>query len=143
VKSLGPRPAAQQALSHPPPQTAHSELNEATSGLVRGATKSTLADWTGGPDDDEVKFLYGGEKRQRGGRKKRKKNEQDETVLQNWDDIYDPSRPNNYEFYKNSDEQIQEVREWKDRLYAHRIVKQRSDDSDREDCDRRGPLKSM
>lgn len=54
-------------------------------------------------------------------------------MVQNWDDIYDPSRPNNYEDYKNSDEKIAEVREWKDRLYAHRMRARSSDlDSDEE-----------
>ena len=75
-----------------------------------------------------------GEKRQRGGRKKRKKNKQQEApVAQNWDDVYDPSRPNSYEAYKNSDEKIREVRDWKDRLYAHRIRRHDSDYSDSDD----------
>ena len=46
-------------------------------------------------------------------------------MVQNWDDIYDPSRPNNYEDYKNSEEKLAEIREWKDRLYAHRMARQR------------------
>ena len=50
--------------------------------------------------------------------------------MQNWDDIYDPSRPNSYEDYKNSDEKIAEIREWKDRLYAHRMARRRSRSSD-------------
>jgi len=70
----------------------------------------------------------GGEKRQRGGRKKRKKNHQEErVVVQNWDDIYDPSRPNNYEDYKRSDEKWAEIRDWKDRLYAHRYAKEKAE----------------
>ena len=59
--------------------------------------------------------------------------------MQNWDDIYDPSRPNNYEEYKHSDERIREVREWKDRLYAHRMVRSHSDYSDSEDDARKMP----
>lgn len=86
--------------------------------------KSSLADWA---DDDDA--YYAGEKRQRGGRKKRKKNRDMREFVQNWDDIYDPSRPNNYEEYKHSDEQIAEVREWKDRLYAHRMARSPSRDS--------------
>lgn len=82
-----------------------------------------------------------GEKRQRGGRKKRKKN-QESHVPQNWDDIYDPSRPNSYEEYKNSDEKIREVREWKDRLYAHRMARKRSSDLDSEDEERQRPQMS-
>ncbi|XHG00617.1 hypothetical protein AWENTII_004050 [Aspergillus wentii] len=74
-----------------------------------------------------------GEKRQRGGRKKRKKNREPQEFIQNWDDIYDPSRPNNYEEYKHSDEQIAEVREWKDRLYSHRMVQSPTRDSDSEE----------
>ena len=87
-----------------------------------------MADWTGIGDDDDVNGFYGGsaEKRQRGGRKKRKKNNREEAIVaQDWDDIYDPSRPNNYGEYKHSEEKIQEVRDWKDRLYAHRIARNR------------------
>jgi len=54
--------------------------------------------------------------------------------VQDWDDIYDPTRPNNYEEYKHSDEKIREVRDWKDRLYAHRMARKSSEkDSDDED----------
>ncbi|KAE8310921.1 hypothetical protein BDV41DRAFT_566208 [Aspergillus transmontanensis] len=79
--------------------------------------------------EDDVNDFYAGPKRQRGGRKKRKKNKDTREFAQDWDDIYDPSRPNSYEEYKHSDEQISEVREWKDRLYAHRIVRSPSRDS--------------
>lgn len=92
---------------------------------------SSLADWAA-TEDDDVNGFYTGEKRQRGGRKKRKKNREAQEFYQNWDDIYDPSRPNNYEEYKNSDEKIAEVREWKDRLYAHRMTRSLSRDSDTE-----------
>ena len=97
----------------------------------KAPVKSTLADWTADGDDD-INGFYGVEKRQRGGRKKRKKNKEETNVPQNWDDIYDPSRPNSYEEYKNSDEKISEIREWKDRLYAHRMARQRSSDSESE-----------
>lgn len=91
----------------------------------RPAPKSTLADWTG--DGEDVNGFYGGgEKRQRGGKKKRKKGREEYSAPQDWDDIYDPSRPNNYEEYKNGDEKIREVREWKDRLYAHRLARKRT-----------------
>jgi len=94
-------------------------------------TKVTLADWTADGDDEDVNGFFGGEKRQRGGRKKRKKNkEESSTVVQNWDDIYDPSRPNSYDEYKNSDEKILELREWKDKLYAHRVARRRTSDTD-------------
>ena len=91
-------------------------------------SKSTLADWAATEDDDFGYYM--GEKRQRGGRKKRKKNREERSIPQNWDDIYDPSRPNNYEAYRHSDEKISEVREWKDRLYAHRMRRSPSMDSD-------------
>jgi splicing factor 45 len=81
-------------------------------------SKTTIDDWAATPDEDE---WYHGEKRQRGGRKKRKKNKEVAVVEHNWDDIYDPSRPNSYEEYKHSEEKIFEVREWKDILYRHRM----------------------
>ncbi|KAJ5635284.1 G-patch DNA repair protein [Penicillium longicatenatum] len=99
--------------------------------------KPTLADWAAEDDD----YGYVGEKRQRGGRKKRKKNHEPHEIPQNWDDIYDPSRPNNYEEYRHSDEKILEVREWKDRLYAHRMRRSLSKDSDSDDYDR--PMNRM
>lgn len=96
--------------------------------------KSSLADWAATEDDDFGYYM--GEKRQRGGRKKRKKNREPQAFVQNWDDIYDPSRPNNYEEYRQSDEKILEVREWKDRLYAHRMRRSLSRDSDSDDYGR-------
>ncbi|KMU87203.1 hypothetical protein CIHG_04647 [Coccidioides immitis H538.4] len=107
-------------------------------GAAGPQAKSTLADWTATADDDDVNGFYG-EKRQRGGRKKRKKN-RDAEVVYNWDDIYDPSRPNNYDQYKHSDEKIREVREWKDRLYAHRMARRMSSDMESDDDYRRRPM---
>ena len=89
----------------------------------RPSAKTTLADWTAEGQDNDANEFYGGEKRQRGGRKKRKKVKEEIHALQNWDDIYDPSRPNNYEDYKHSDERIMEITEWKDKLYSHRSAK--------------------
>ena len=94
------------------------------------APKATLADWTANDNDDEenVNSFHQGEKRQRGGRKKRKKgNKGGEAaqIVQDWDDIYDPTRPNNYEEYVNSDEKRREIREWKEKLYAHRRTRRR------------------
>ncbi|CAD6583870.1 MAG: hypothetical protein ASARMPREDX12_001472 [Alectoria sarmentosa] len=125
-KSSAPKPPA-AAPSTPLPDVISFESASVT---ARAPTKTTLADWTAEGEDNDVNGFYGGEKRQRGGRKKRKKNKEESRVPQNWDDIYDPSRPNNYEDYKHSDERIMEIREWKDRLYAHRLVKRRDSEPD-------------
>ncbi|MCJ1260056.1 hypothetical protein MMC24_007896 [Lignoscripta atroalba] len=133
-----PKSKAPLPKSTPPAIQQIGAVPDAPSTVSRLAAKSTLADWTAG-DDDDVNGFYGGEKRQRGGRKKRKKNKEESHVPQNWDDIYDPSRPNSYEEYKHSDEKIREVREWKDRLYAHRMARRRSSYSDSEDESRPRP----
>ncbi|EFQ98849.1 hypothetical protein MGYG_01864 [Nannizzia gypsea CBS 118893] len=128
---------AKSGISKPPVITgsaspAAPDEGTASSAVTTGRAtgKSTLADWTATADDDDVNGYYGGEKRQRGGRKKRKKNYEAEVVLQNWDDIYDPTRPNSYEAYRHSEEKIREVKEWKDRLYAHRLAQQYNSDMD-------------
>jgi splicing factor 45 len=61
--------------------------------------KTTLEDWVG--DDDDVNGFHSAnrERQQRGGRKKRKKNKATPLSSTNWDDIYDPLRPNSYEEY--------------------------------------------
>ena len=79
--------------------------------------------------------------RQRGGRKKRKKNKAPVEAVQSWDDVYDPSRPNNYDEYKHSEEKIREVREWKDLLYRHRTRRRTSSDYDSDASDGR-PMNS-
>ncbi|PMD56712.1 uncharacterized protein K444DRAFT_631884 [Hyaloscypha bicolor E] len=112
------------------PQTA------AASSVARPPAKTTLADWTG-VEDDDVNGFYGGEKRQRGGRKRKRKPKEEQVAVQDWDDIYDPTRPNNYEEYKHSDEKIREVREWKDRLYAHRMARKSASDKDSDEEDYR------
>ena len=117
-------PASKSAVPPPPDAASEIPLPNQPSVPLQGPTKTTIKDWTtSAADDGNVDEFYAGEKRARGGRKKRKKNRAAEEVLQNWDDIYDPSRPNNYDEYKNSEEKIREVREWKDRLYAHRVRK--------------------
>lgn len=99
------------------------------------APKTTLADWVAtASDDEDVNNFYQGEKRQRGGRKKRKKNKEAAVVTQHWDDIYDPSRPNNYEEYKHSEEKIREIRDWKDLLYRHKMKRRDSSGSASDDC---------
>ncbi|OCT51678.1 G-patch domain containing protein [Cladophialophora carrionii] len=148
-----PQVAAQKAkakaiaskFSIPPPATTPTPAAEATGpgttdplSSQPAAPRTTIADWTAtASDDEDFSHLYT-EKRPRGGRKKRKKNKEAAPVTQNWDDIYDPSRPNNYEEYKHSEEKIREVREWKDLLYRHRM--KRRDYSDSEDEEYRRPM---
>ncbi len=116
---------------------------DSTAATPKPATKATLADWTANGVDNDVNGFFGGEKRQRGGRKKRKKNREEPTTsVQNWDDIYDPSRPNSYEEYKNSDEKILELRAWKDKLYAHRLARRHTSDSDSGEANDSGQEKS-
>lgn len=120
----------------PLPNEAETGASDAPAATV----KSSIAAWTATASDDEAANFYG-EKRQRGGRKKRKKHRETQEIVQNWDDIYDPSRPNNYEEYKHSEEKIREVREWKDLLYRHRMKRRGSSDYDSDESDRR-PLNS-
>ncbi|TKA48944.1 hypothetical protein B0A54_01020 [Friedmanniomyces endolithicus] len=85
--------------------------------------RSNFADWVG--DEDEDYFVDDKPKPERGGRNKKKKKggklQQEATRSWSWDDIYDPSMPNNYADYKGSDEQIMEIRDWKARLYYHQL----------------------
>lgn len=102
--------------------------------------KSSIADWTATASDDEWANLER-QPRQRGGRKKRRKNRDTQEITTNWDDIYDPSRPNNYEEYKNSEEKVREVQEWKDLLYRHRM-RRRQTSEEQSDTSARRPLNS-
>jgi len=83
--------------------------------------RSKLEDWVG---DEEDEYFYQ-DNRQKGGRNKKKKNkkgkQQQETRVWDWDDIYDPTLPNNYADYKGSEEQYREIRDWKARLYYHQL----------------------
>ncbi|KAK6524316.1 hypothetical protein TWF694_005968 [Orbilia ellipsospora] len=112
-------------LPKPDTHIDHPELLSTPSGITPAArapiVKSTLEDWATN-DDDDVNGFYGGGSRQRGGRKRRKKNKdkESEKATQSWDTIYDPSRPNLYEEYRESAEKDQEMREWRDRLYGRR-----------------------
>lgn len=124
-------PKAIPKASIPPsaPAAAAPEAAVPTPPSSSSVPKSTLADWAATEEDE---WRYGaGEKRQRGGRKKKKKQQQQHFET-DWDDIYDPSRPTNVEEYLKSDEKIDEVREWKALLYAHRKSRQHSDSSDDE-----------
>jgi splicing factor 45 len=106
----------------------------------------SLADWTA-EDGDEFYFEDTREPRQRGGRRKKKKKAKDlEPIVQDWDDLYDPTRPNNYEEYMHSDERTRALIEWKERLYAHRQAhRNRSSELSSEDDDsrRRRPMDGL
>lgn len=102
--------------------------------LVRG--KNTLANWTTDVEDRDIVDTYTAEKRQRGGRKNRKKIRDDSHALQNWEDIYDPARPNNYEEYKHSHERSLGMHDWKSRLYEHRVDERSSSQADMVDMPR-------
>ncbi|KAF2085936.1 hypothetical protein K490DRAFT_23960, partial [Saccharata proteae CBS 121410] len=88
--------------------------------------KTTLADWTS-VDDDVNGFYAQQPKQQRGGRagKKRKMKEQAQSAI-DWNDIYDPSRPTNYEAYIHSEEKFEAEREWKEYLYASRMSRRKA-----------------
>jgi splicing factor 45 len=96
----------------------------------------TLADWTA-EGEDEDHYEHSRERRreqnqQRKRQRKRKKQGDREPTPQDWDDIYDPTRPNNYEEYMQSEERVREIREWKDRLHAHQMGNSSDFSSDEE-----------
>ena len=97
-------------------------------------------------DDDEYYFQDSRPKAERGGRKKKKKNKAQERVW-DWDDIYDPTLPNNYADYKGSEEQAREIRDWKARLYYRQLKEARKAKdgaySDEEEERRPRPMSSM
>jgi len=81
--------------------------------------RSNFEDWVGGDNDDDIYFDM--PKYERGGRKNKKKKKGQETRVWDWDDVYDPTLPNNYVDYKGSEEQVREIRDWKARLYHHKL----------------------
>ncbi|KAJ5081969.1 hypothetical protein N7532_011012 [Penicillium argentinense] len=120
---LAQKPKAKPTLPKVVPQSAAAEPSDTSAVTSNAATsKYTLADWAATEEEDFGSYVP--EKRQRGGRKNRKKNYREERDTQeeeeDWDEIYDPTRPTDYHKYKNSSEKIREVQEWKARLYAHR-----------------------
>jgi splicing factor 45 len=131
-------------ISRPPisatTQTSSSPGKDGAAVSTQPGVKTSLADWA----DQDDGLYFGEEQRQRGGRKARKKKKNKEPIAQDWDDLYDPTRPNNYEEYMQSEERIREIRDWKERLYAHRIAKRPSSDISSDDDDRpRRPLNGM
>ncbi|KAI9657536.1 MAG: hypothetical protein M1831_004152 [Alyxoria varia] len=145
-----PRPAASRAAAAPSnnisaagTDTTNTDANTTTKSLAAAFSSAstaplqrpTLADFAGS-DDEDLNEYYAGVDRarpERGGRRRKRKNNKEQgPAAQDWDDIYDPSRPNSYEEYKGSEERWREVREWKHRLYAHRMKRRRgSGSSDR------------
>ncbi|KAI7314340.1 hypothetical protein KC315_g11393, partial [Hortaea werneckii] len=83
------------------------------------AQRSKLEDWV--DEDDEAAYTYQ-ENRARAKKNQRKKTKnKHETRIWDWDDIYDPTLPNNYADYKGSEEQYREIRDWKARLYYQQL----------------------
>lgn len=107
-----------------------SSRNEATTVISKPPVMNNLARWVSEPDVDDANTVYGAEKRHRGGRKNKKKHQAPVQVALTWDDIYDPLRPTLYEDYPHSDENIAELRAWKDKLHASQMAQLHSTDSD-------------
>lgn len=81
-------------------------------------SRPTIDDWAAVDDDIEY---FADKKTLRGGRKKKNKRENgDGFQYQDWTDIYDPSRPNTFEEFIESEERWNDEDEWRCRLYAHR-----------------------
>ncbi|GME28108.1 g-patch dna repair protein [Neofusicoccum parvum] len=130
-----------QSSSSPDPQAQSNKASEAPSIVALAAnppSKASLADFLN--DDGDDGFYAATQPRERGGRKrKKKKKQQYEQQEQNWDDIYDPTRPNDFNQYKGSEEQMREIAEWKDLLYRHKTKRELSKEdleSDEEDYQR-------
>jgi hypothetical protein len=126
---------AKAPSSDVPAASSSPDKSGAFGAVQQPAVKMSLADWAEG---DGYYYEDPRESRERGGRRKKKKKKAEEPVRQDWDDLYDPTRPNNYEEYMHSEERVREIKEWKERLYAHRLSRQRpsSELSSDEDDDR-------
>ncbi|KAK4138922.1 hypothetical protein BT67DRAFT_453426 [Trichocladium antarcticum] len=124
-----PKPAFPKA----PPAIPASAPAASTGAAAPPQSRSTLADWAAA-DDDNYLYTASADKRQRGGRRKKKKAD-DRPRETDWNEIYDPTRPTNVEEYLRSEEHIQEVRDWKAVLYAHRRQRRPSYGSDAQSDD--------
>ena len=95
-----------------------------------------IEDWAA--EDEDADVFQNGPKRQRGGRKKRKKDQVTYDYATDWDAIYDPLKPNVYEAYIGSEEEVRAEREWKDYLYknSRRGMKREESGSSQESDDR-------
>ncbi|KAK5724766.1 hypothetical protein LTR15_004814 [Elasticomyces elasticus] len=107
--------------------TSASVMDSSALGSTPSVQRSNFEDWVGDEDEDSF-FLESRDKPkpERGGRKnKKKKGGKGQEVVAtrswSWDNVYDPSMPNNYADYKGSEEQVMEIRDWKARLYYHRV----------------------
>ncbi|CUS14714.1 unnamed protein product [Tuber aestivum] len=122
--------------------TADTGADTAAGGVARPIVKTTIEDWTGDADDDVNGFYAGNRDQRRAGRKKRKKNRDTPPPPTNWDDVYDPSRPNSYDEYKDSDEKIRELEDWRDRVLPRRRMDSYDSVEDEQrgrERDRQGP----
>ena len=108
-------------------------------GVARPIVKTTIEDWTGDADDDVNGFYANNRDQRRAGRKKRKKNRDTPPPPTNWDDAYDPSRPNSYDEYKDSDEKIRELEDWRDRVLPRRRRDSYDSEEDERERDRDRP----
>lgn len=107
------------AATSTPDSAAASSTISNTPASRPSAQRSKLEDWV--DEDDEAAYTYQ-ENRARAKKNQRKKNKnKHETRVWDWDDIYDPTLPNNFADYKGSDEQYREIRDWKARLYYQQL----------------------
>lgn len=95
-------------------------------GIPQTWQKSNFEDWVG--DDDDAYYYQ--DNRPRGSKKQRNKKNKAQAQTWDWDDIYDPARPNDYADYKGSEEQTREIRDWKARLYYHQLKGARTSNKD-------------
>lgn len=133
VKQFKPKTITPKTIAKNPTEPISVTQAAVTASPASAPPKSSLAAWTA-TEEDEWRYAAG-EKRQRGGRKRKKKHHEHQAET-DWDELYDPARPTNFEEYLRSDERIDEVREWKAILYRHRNRKDESDVSDEDDAPR-------
>lgn len=79
-----------------------------------------MEDWanTGHSDDDLDNFYAHKQQEKERRKKKRKKNKDMDRRHIDWDDTYDPERPNVYDDYKDGEEKFREIEDWKNKLYG-------------------------